>query len=585
MRTVLDKNEYCNAIKKTMLDILEDEDLVQSDDKHSLIEYIIQFFKMFFDGINENLVRDISNKILKRAYYVDEDYDMEDFESSLHLSGRLKSKNLKTPDEFKALLKHFKYLESIPQPVQKSQEWFDQRAGMFTASSAASVIGDNPYPNQGPDNMIVEKLGLGPPFPDNKFVHHGKKYEPTATMIYENIYNSRITEFGLLPHLSVPNVSFIGASPDGIACQYTLNGKFNPMLGTMLEIKCPLSRKINISGEIDGEICPHYYWCQVQQQLECANLEKCDFWQCELVEYANRREWLLDVHHKTKNYREQGELIPIAKNLMKGCVIQLLPKVVESEKINEIYNKIREENPDEEEEAITKMADVAIEEYRHYRAVYIYPVDLNMSNEEYDEWTLQTITDLYSVFKKKEKIMLEKEKENINIEDYYYDKVLYWKLVKSHNVTIHRDREWFARVKPKFEALWKRVLYYREHMDEARELAAKLDKERDANVKKYLREKWKKKKGLASNKARTVSRAQKPRVMSKEREKDMFLSSSDECMFLSDSYSDDHSEKAGKLYSAFGSDTKVEDGSDKVDYMGDSDKEFDDDENNEDDKL
>ena len=40
--------------------------------------------------------------------------------------------------------------------------------------------------------------------------------------------------------------------------------------------------KKNIFGEIDGEICPHYYWVQVQVQLECCDLEEFDFWQCSI---------------------------------------------------------------------------------------------------------------------------------------------------------------------------------------------------------------------------------------------------------------------------------------------------------------
>ena len=64
-----------------------------------------------------------------------------------------------------------------------------------------------------------------------------------------------------------------------------MENNFSDMVGRMLEIKCPLTRKIKTSGEVDGEICPHYYYCQVQQQLECCDLEYCDFWQCSLQEF------------------------------------------------------------------------------------------------------------------------------------------------------------------------------------------------------------------------------------------------------------------------------------------------------------
>jgi hypothetical protein len=44
----------------------------------------------------------------------------------------------------------------------------------------------------------------------------------------------------------------------------TLDGKRgSPLLGTMVEIKCPMTRKIETSGNIIDGICPYYYWVQV----------------------------------------------------------------------------------------------------------------------------------------------------------------------------------------------------------------------------------------------------------------------------------------------------------------------------------
>ena len=54
------------------------------------------------------------------------------------------------------------------------------------------------------------------------------------------------------------------------------------------------SGQIKTKGIVDGEICPHYYWCQVQQQLKCCALEKCDFWQCSLIEYSSEEQLLND---------------------------------------------------------------------------------------------------------------------------------------------------------------------------------------------------------------------------------------------------------------------------------------------------
>ena len=164
------------------------------------------------------------------------------------------------------------YIANLPQPEQRTEEWFKMRENMLTASTAAQIIGKNPYPNQTPEDLIKEKI-FGKEFLDNDFVHHGKKYEEIATKIYENIYNVKVDEYGLVPH---SKYSFIGASPDGIATYKSLDNNFSDMVGRMLEIKCPYKRKIKTKGDINGTICPHYYWCQVQQQLECCDLENID---------------------------------------------------------------------------------------------------------------------------------------------------------------------------------------------------------------------------------------------------------------------------------------------------------------------
>ena len=71
---------------------------------------------------------------------------------------------------------------------------------MITASSCAGAIGEIKYEDSKPKSFILEKLGLGKGFKENDFVYHGKKYEKIAILIYEQIYNSKIGEFGLIPH-------------------------------------------------------------------------------------------------------------------------------------------------------------------------------------------------------------------------------------------------------------------------------------------------------------------------------------------------------------------------------------------------
>ena len=281
----------------------------------------------------------------------------------------------------------------------------------------------NPY--EPVEHFIVKKVDRDRiPFIDGIFVFHGRKYEPIATLMYEHIYNNKVTEFGCLPSESF---KILGASPDGICSKSTLDGKFSDRLGVMLEIKCPFVRGIYTKGLIAGKICPFYYWCQVQQQLECCNFETCDFWQVNIKEYESREKYLLDTNLDTKlTEGNEGERIPVDPKICKGCIIQLLPKVYEP--------RFEEDKPE-------------------YTGYHLYPPRLDLSVEEYDRWALDTVSN----WQIKHPELTEK---------FYFDKIIYWYVPNAHNVEIKRDRKWFNHIFPILEKTWKKVLYYRANPDE-----------------------------------------------------------------------------------------------------------------------
>jgi putative phage-type endonuclease len=186
-----------------------------------------------------------------------------------------------------------KTLLKKPQPQQRSEEWFLQRQTRITASEAASclyrsrlVCEDyvkafnienfkfketeplNPYETK--EDYIIKKCAAyfgENNFKDNAFTLWGKKYEEVANRLYCKLYNTKVHEFGLLPH---GRLQWLAASPDGITPD-----------GVMLEIKCPKSRKI------ESGISPLYYWVQMQIQLEVCDLQYCDFLECEIEEVAD----------------------------------------------------------------------------------------------------------------------------------------------------------------------------------------------------------------------------------------------------------------------------------------------------------
>jgi uncharacterized protein (UPF0147 family) len=247
-------------------------------------------------------------------------------------------------------------------------------------------------------------------------------------MIYENRMNVRVEEFGLVGH---PTIDHLGASPDGIIGKYKLDGKhLTKYVGRMLEIKCPLVRKIKMDGEIKDNICPIYYWAQVQLQLQCCLLDECDFWQCELLEYNNREDFISDTD-PDEPFRS------LSTGNEKGCLIQLVPM--------DRANDIKE----------GKYLDVIYD-----TAAFIYPPSIEMSPHELDQWVLNTVQNI---------------SYNSDYKNYVLDKVIYWRLGTNKSVTIYRDDKWFDENKPILKKLWQQVEYFRKNEDKTKVLTDFID--------------------------------------------------------------------------------------------------------------
>ena len=378
-----------------------------------------------FADVTPDIVYEIFNRLFSHQYSYKSNIS---FDSGKNCFRELEEKypDIKTPSKYKQLNAHFNKLKELPQPAQRSQEWYDYRYNRITASDMAAAIDLNPY--EPVESFILKKCDPNFPFRDNATVFHGKKYEPTATMIYEHIYNNRVIEFGALPS---EQYKFLGASPDGICSKYTLDNQFSERLGTMLEIKCPVTREIITSGKIVGDICPFYYYCQVQQQLVCCELDKCDFWQCKLSEYSDKEAYLSDNCRSCANtVGTSGEKIQVDDRLKKGIILEFYPKKF-----------IPEFDGDEAE----------------WKSKYIIPKRLDMDEVQYEAWVLE---------------MLDKYKEIYPeiAKDYYFYKIIYWKLESSHNAEIVRDDKFFSGIIPILKETWSKILYYRKHQDKLDEL-------------------------------------------------------------------------------------------------------------------
>ena len=209
------------------------------------------------------------------------------YESTLILNDRVKVREITTRlDE----------LRNIPQPEQRTAEWYSFRHNLITASNAYKTLMEGAEYNQ----IIFEKCKPlyvpgenGSDKEDEKSIkmvnvettlHWGQKFEPLSVMIYEDLYDTKIEDFGCIQHSTY---TFLGASPDGINVDSS-----SPRYGRMLEIKNIVNREITGIPKLE-------YWVQMQLQMETCQLEECDFLETRFKEYSDESSYQNDNEDST----------------------------------------------------------------------------------------------------------------------------------------------------------------------------------------------------------------------------------------------------------------------------------------------
>ena len=277
-----------------------EEEVQMHGDMLSIIDnYIVNNIKSIkMPNFSEQLEKEVFNIMfitIKDAY----DYDIEtelkvivqyalsSYYKSIMPKRECKGTFIRTKPNITQLDVKIEKIRNKPQPDQRTQEWYEFRHGLITASAAWQALDTQSNIN----HLICDKckpimvhsntnVNTDSPF------HWGVKYEPITIMIYEDINNTKIGEFGCIPH---PKYSFIGASPDGINIEPYNNDKY----GRMIEIKNIVNR------EITG-IPKEEYWIQTQVQMETCDLDECDFIETRIKEYNNEEQFLEDNTHNYK---------------------------------------------------------------------------------------------------------------------------------------------------------------------------------------------------------------------------------------------------------------------------------------------
>lgn len=151
---------------------------------------------------------------------------------------------------------------------QGTQEWFEARCGVITASRFKDVMskGQSGKPSKTRQtymNLIAAErmTGLSQDSYSNAAMAWGTRNEPLAVAAYEWEFNVDVERTGFIPH---PDYPFCGASPDGL------------LDGGGLELKCPYSSAVHMTNIINGEV-PTEYMPQVQGGMFVTGREWWDF--------------------------------------------------------------------------------------------------------------------------------------------------------------------------------------------------------------------------------------------------------------------------------------------------------------------
>jgi putative phage-type endonuclease len=200
------------------------------------------------------------------------------------------------------LLTKIDELQSIPQPAQRTPEWYTFRNSLITASNLSKVFGTESEQN----SLIYSKCKTQEEYRGSTStqspLHWGQKYEPVSKSIYENMFATTVGEFGCIRH---PQYSFIGASPDGInVCPNS------ERYGRMLEIKNIVNREMN-------GIPSKAYWIQMQVQMETCNLDECDFLETRFIEYPSE-----DAFYEDPEREYRGVILYFVKRISIGSFSQ-----------------------------------------------------------------------------------------------------------------------------------------------------------------------------------------------------------------------------------------------------------------------
>jgi len=364
--------------------------ITEPDFEEVFLEDIKEIFYVQFEEeiLNSDFVEDDLNDILEDAFQIymttfcTERSSQNTQNTCLELLQGISGDN-----KIQLLQDKITVLKNKPQPVQRTDEWYEFRHNLITASNAHKVFDSQSTVNQ----LIYEKcqplksttnateedknkmVNINTPF------HWGQKYEPVSVMIYEHLYKTKVDDFGCIQH---EKYHFLGASPDGINVDQT-----NERFGRMLEIKNIVNREIN-------GIPKKEYWIQMQLQMEVCDLDECDFLETKFMEYENSSDFF-DANHEIlpENVHKKGVIVYFHNNVeMKPLYVYKPLDIIET---NDILKW--------EEEMVDKYQN-SPHNYMYVKSIYwkleILSCVLVLRNRNWFENNIKTIEKVWNIIEK-----------------------------------------------------------------------------------------------------------------------------------------------------------------------------------------
>jgi len=311
----------------------------EPDFHENLLEEIKEMFYIQFEEhiLDSDYIEDDMNEIIEDAFNI--------YITTFHpeRSNEENNNNIEINDEYIDIIEEkINRLRKIPQPVQRTPEWYQFRWNLITASNAwkafesqstiNQLIYEKCQPIKKNDDMCDDEIKM---VNTNTSLHWGQKYEPLSVLIYEHKYNTKVEDFGCIQHSMH---KFVGASPDGINVDKNCD-----RYGRMLEIKNVVSRDIN-------GIPKKEYWVQMQLQMEVCDLDECDFLETKFTEYID--------YNAYKNDK-------ISSEKMKGIIIYFHTKEGKPFYVYKPLDLV-------EEQGITKWEDDILSLYQSEEYNYTY---------------------------------------------------------------------------------------------------------------------------------------------------------------------------------------------------------------------